>query len=186
MPARIFRIETAAVLFLIFLFAAAAFPQQLTPAGSGFIAVGGNATLQVTALRDDVLRVRMWQGGTPPEDASWAVLPQARTSTVAVTAEAHGFATRALRVSVDEHLLLTVADLQGNILQRDAAPAIWEGTRFTVSKQRNFRRSFLRPGRQARTARPSAARLHHVEHGRLRLAGVDRPHLQDASRSFWT
>ena len=37
---------------------------------------------QVTALRDDVLRVRLWKGDAVPEDASWAVLPQARTSKI--------------------------------------------------------------------------------------------------------
>ena len=66
-----------------------------------------------------------------------------RTSRVPVTAEAHGFATKALRASVDEHLLLTVTDLEGNILQRDAAPVLWEGTRFNVSKERSFTDHFF-------------------------------------------
>ena len=44
-------------------------------------------SLQVNALRDDVLRVRMWKGDAVPEDASWAVLADARTSSVPVTAE---------------------------------------------------------------------------------------------------
>ena len=54
-------------------------------------------TLQVTALRDDILRVRLWKGNAEPEDASWAVLPESRASRVPVTAEARGFATKALR-----------------------------------------------------------------------------------------
>src|SRR5580692_7076256 len=115
-----------------------ALPQQITPAHSGLTATADGSTLQVTALRDDILRVRLWKGDAVPEDASWAVLPQARTSSVPVTPEANGFTTKSLRVSVTDHLLLTVADLQGNVLQKDAAPVLWEGTRFTISKQRSF------------------------------------------------
>ena len=108
--------------------------QQTTPAPNGLTATAGGATLEITALRDDVLRVRMWQGASPPEDASWAVLASSRTSRVPVTAAPLGFSTRALRVSVGPHLGLTVADLHGHVLQQDAAPVRWEGRRFTVSK----------------------------------------------------
>jgi alpha-glucosidase len=125
------------------LLAASAFSQQITPAANGFTATAGGTTLQVSALRDDVLRVRLWKGDAVPEDASWAVLPEARTSSVAVTPDAHGFVTKALRVSVDDQLLLTVADLSGNILQKDAAPVLWEGKRFTVSKERSFSDHFF-------------------------------------------
>ena len=116
----------------------AAYGQQFTPSPHGLTATATNTTLEVTALRDDVLRVRAWRGTNKPEDASWAVLPEARTSSVAVTKEARGFATKSLRVSVDARLQLTVSDLQGNTLQRDAAPIQWEGSRFTVSKARTF------------------------------------------------
>ncbi len=116
--------------------AASAHAQQVTPTRTGITATAGGATLQVVALRDDILRVRMWKGDNVPEDASWAVLPASRTSSAPVTAEAHGFATKALRVSVDEQLRLTVTDLQGNVLQSDVAPVQWEGNRFLVSKAR--------------------------------------------------
>ena len=133
-----------ALLFLtLLLLATGALSQQITPAQSGLTAVADGVTLQVNALRDDVLRVRMWKGDAVPEDASWAVLAEARTSSVPVTAEARGFSTKALRVSVDDHLLLTVTDLQGNILQKDAAPVLWDGTRFEVSKQRSFSDHFF-------------------------------------------
>lgn len=36
------------------------------------------AVIEVTALRDDVIRVRVGRHGTLPEDASWAVLPSSR------------------------------------------------------------------------------------------------------------
>src|SRR5216684_7113664 len=38
--------------------------------------------MQITALRDDVLRVRAGVNGRLPEDASWAVLPAARNASV--------------------------------------------------------------------------------------------------------
>jgi len=47
----------------------------------------GNTILQIVALRDDVLRVRIVRGSGLPEDASWAVLPAARTSSIKVTPE---------------------------------------------------------------------------------------------------
>jgi hypothetical protein len=56
-----------------------------------------------------------------------AVVPH---SSVPVTVEERGFTTNALRVIVDDHLRLTVADLQGNVVQKDAAPVQWEGNRF--------------------------------------------------------
>lgn len=137
MPLRTHRHKTLVFLTFVAL-SSVAHPQQITATASGLTAVADGVTLEVTALRDDVLRVREWKGDAVPEDASWAVLAPSRTSRVPVTAEAHGFATKSLRVSVDAGLLLTVADLEGNILQRDAAPVVWQGTRFDVSKQRSY------------------------------------------------
>ncbi len=101
----------------------------------GVEVVADGVTLRVTALRDDVLRVRMWRGGSVPEDASWAVLPASRTASVKVTAEADGFQTGSLRVSVGARLRVTVADLAGNVLQQDAEPVAWRGNDFRVYKQ---------------------------------------------------
>src|SRR5882762_7725392 len=67
---------------------------------NGLEAHSGKALLSIVALRDDVLRIRISQDGTLPEDASWAVLPEARTSNVDViaedTAQSIGFHTKAL------------------------------------------------------------------------------------------
>src|ERR1017187_8612529 len=110
--------------------------QQIVPGSHGITATAGGTSLEVDALRDDILRVRMWKGDAVPEDASWAVLPASRTSSVSVTSEPRGFATHALRVLIDEHLALTVSDLSGNVVQKDASPVRWNRNRFTVSKQR--------------------------------------------------
>jgi alpha-glucosidase len=94
-------------------------------------------TLSVDALRDDVLRVRVFPVGHPAEDASWAVLPAARTARVAVTAEADGFATKSLRVSVSPDLKLTVSDLSGHVLESDALPVAWSADGFKVTKAKS-------------------------------------------------
>jgi alpha-glucosidase len=99
----------------------------------------GSLRQQITALRDDVLRVRIVQGSALPEDASWSVLPAARHSSVAVTTETAGdhvgFRTQALIVAVDTYTLeMTVRDLAGNILQQDARPVRFDGDAFQVSK----------------------------------------------------
>ena len=87
MPARASCRGEGAAFLTLFLLSTAALSQQITPAQSGLTASADGVTLQVNALRDDVLRVRMWKGDAEPEDASWAVLSQARTSSVPVTAE---------------------------------------------------------------------------------------------------
>jgi alpha-glucosidase len=117
--------------------------QQLTPMPAAITMTSNGVTMEVTALRDDVLRVRMWKGDAGPEDASWAVLPAARSSRTAVVAEPHGFATKTLRVTVDDQLLLTIADLAGNVLQKDAAPVQWDGAQFKVSKQGSWSDHFF-------------------------------------------
>lgn len=123
----------AAILFYVHFDAAA---QKIASRSDGVIASAGGTTLQVNALRDDMLRVRMWRGNAVPEDASWAVLPASRVSSVKVTAESRGFATRALRVQINQQLELTVSDLTGKILQQDAKPVRWDGNSFTIRKQR--------------------------------------------------
>lgn len=133
----------SAILLVITLSGVSTRAQQLSAVPGGVTATAEDTTLQVTALRDDVLRVRVWKGNAVPEDASWAVLPSARSSSVQVVAEPHGFATRQLRVKLDGQLRLTVADLAGNVLQEDGAPVQWEGTRFTISKKRTSNDHFF-------------------------------------------
>ena len=74
-----------------------------------------------------------------PEDASWAVLPDARTSSVTVTPEitstSAGFRTSALRVVVDRKTLrMTIFDRAGNVLSEDARRAQFDGPAFRVYK----------------------------------------------------
>lgn len=91
-------------------------------------------TLEVDALRADVLRVRLFATGHPAEDASWAVLPAARVSKEKVTNEDKGFSTSLLRVAVSSDLKLTVTDLAGNIVQTDATAPSRSGASFRLHK----------------------------------------------------
>ena len=98
--------------------------------------------MQITALRDDVLRVRVGAAGQLPEDASWAVLPSARTASVAVTAHSSattvGFKTAKLVVSVQKDPLeLTVTDLAGHVIAEDlpGRPVEYHGASFRVFRK---------------------------------------------------
>jgi alpha-glucosidase len=93
-------------------------------------------TLRVDALRNDVLRVRLYPVGHPAEDASWAVLPQSRTAHISVTPTSDGFRTSSLIVRITPDLKLTVTDLEGHMLQSDASPVVRDGASFRVIKQK--------------------------------------------------
>jgi alpha-glucosidase len=101
----------------------------------------GEMVFRVTALRDDVIRVRVGAQGELPEDASWAVLPQSRTSAVAVVkeedAEAVGFVTKKLHVRLSRASSgLRITDMNGNVVGEDAAghPVEFHGASFRVYK----------------------------------------------------
>lgn len=117
--------------------------QTLQHSPSGAELSSSAYTLRVDALRPDFLRVRLYPVDHPAEDASWAVLPAARTAHVAVTAESKGFSTSLLRVSIFPDLRLTVTDMGGNLLQNDAIPPTWEGASFKVSKQKTAEDHFF-------------------------------------------
>jgi alpha-glucosidase len=101
---------------------------------NGVELTGNGIAVRVTALRDDVLRVRAAKNGEFSEDASWAVLDGPRTSSVAVTAEKTGFSTKALRVSFDSEMRLTVSDLSGHVLQQEERPIQFHGASFRLYK----------------------------------------------------
>ncbi|MGB8260395.1 MAG: TIM-barrel domain-containing protein [Terracidiphilus sp.] len=99
----------------------------------------GSAILEITALRDDVLRVRAGAAGVLPEDASWSVLPEARTAGVPVRTTLGGseieFKTRLLTVRLNKDpLALTVTDAAGALVSRDlpGRPIEFHGSSFRV------------------------------------------------------
>src|ERR1700749_2686111 len=64
----------------------------------------GSTREEITALRDDVIRIRIGRNSKMPEDASWAVLPEARRSRVNITPESSassfGFRTGSIQVQI--------------------------------------------------------------------------------------
>ncbi|HLY42883.1 MAG TPA: TIM-barrel domain-containing protein [Terracidiphilus sp.] len=97
--------------------------------------------MRVTALRDDVLRVRVGPRGELPEDASWAVLPASRTASVSVTPESTGgsvgFKTAKLHLAIRRNpLQLVVTDMDGHIINADmpGRPIEFHGDEFRVYK----------------------------------------------------
>jgi alpha-glucosidase len=112
---------------------------QVTSLSNGIVVRQNGVLEEITALRDDLLRIRIAPEGLLPEDASWAVLAEARRSSVAVTPETAngrvGFRTHLLRIEVDRSTMtLTVRDLNGNILQQDARPTRFEHSAFRLYK----------------------------------------------------
>lgn len=108
------------------------------PLPNGVELHAGPLVMQITALRDDVVRIRAGNGALP-EGASWAVLAEAREAsahtTPSNTAATAGFETAALRVAVDRVTgCITLYDKQGNLLAKDASPVTWEGHRVELAR----------------------------------------------------
>jgi alpha-glucosidase len=103
------------------------------------IATNSGRVEEITALRDDVLRIRVDRSGTLPEDASWAVLEEPRHSQAAVqrsdSVDAVGFRTGLLQVSVGRaDLRVSIRDGHGVPIQEDAAPITFDGPAFRLRK----------------------------------------------------
>jgi alpha-glucosidase len=136
-------IRPYSALFVLSFAAVAPWAQQISapsstvsPLPNGVEVRAGDLHERVTALRDDVLRIRIWHGENPPEDASWAVLDQARKASMAVTpAGSTGFRTSVLAVAIDPATLqLTIRDSSGNIVSQDARPVRFDGNEFRIYK----------------------------------------------------
>jgi alpha-glucosidase len=109
-----------------------------SPLSNGIELHDGSMTIRITALRDDVLRLRASRNETLPEDASWAVLSEARTASVTVTQDAMeksvGFHTKCLRIAMDRATgILTLSDVNGKILQQQTAPLEFEANGFHIA-----------------------------------------------------
>src|SRR5580704_4461766 len=84
----------------------------------------GSWFMRVTALTDDILRVRAAAAGNLPEDASWAVPAEMRGRSVHVTikqdADGIDFKTATLAVRIARSpLRLIVSDLSGHVISAD-------------------------------------------------------------------
>jgi alpha-glucosidase len=111
------------------------------PLRDGIEIQAGGSLLRITALRDDIIRVRVSPDRNLPEDASWAVVAEARAKSVDVQAMQDagtvGFRTTKLEVRVETNpLRVVVRDLTGNVICADAVgrPATFDRGGFTVTK----------------------------------------------------
>ena len=109
------------------------------PLRDGIEVQAGPVTMRVTALRDDIVRVRIFSGSAS-EDASWAVLSGPREKSVEVKATQDdasvGFRTAALDVRVErDPLRLVIRDLAGTVIA-DAVgrPIRFQLGGFTIAK----------------------------------------------------
>lgn len=119
-------------------------PHELTAVATptGLRLTDGARILDIVALRDDIVRVRIGRSGALPEDASWAVKAEARAAKVVVTPTSStneiGFTTSELGVSVDRSSwALTIRDKAGAIISADAADGALQslGHGFLIRKQ---------------------------------------------------
>ena len=103
---------------------------------NGIEASQAGVSIRVTALTDQILRVRVARAGRWPEDASWAVPPASRARAVAVRGAPQGFSTLALSVVIGQRLALTVTDAQGRRVVADALdPLAFSTAGFTLRKE---------------------------------------------------
>jgi alpha-glucosidase len=100
--------------------------------------------MRVTALADDILRVRAAAAGDLPEDASWAVPEEMRGRSVHVSVKQHAdgvdFQTATLAVRIERSpLRLIVSDLAGHVISADAPTGAVTvvGSGFTLRKKLN-------------------------------------------------
>lgn len=135
--------RTTAILRFCLLFASAPLaahakgqPNASMSALSGGIeAHEGAIRIQVIALTNAILRVRIGRGALP-EDASWAVPAGVIGKSVSVTPLPDGFETNSLRVQLNpKTLALTVTDLEGRLIHADGADSIiFSGKGFALHK----------------------------------------------------
>ena len=109
------------------------------PLPDGIEVQAGAAIMRITALRDDIIRVRIAPDALP-EDASWAVVPEARKSiNVQPVDETSfvGFRTAALEVRIEKNpARIVIQDLSGNVISADSVgrPVTFRSGGFSVHK----------------------------------------------------
>jgi alpha-glucosidase len=113
----------------------------VTARADGFDVQIGTSTMRVTAVADDILRVRVAPGGQWPEDASWVVPADVRARSVSVQSwsgrDAAGFRTAVLEAHIERSSQrLIIADLAGHEILADAMDRSLavHGTAFSLRK----------------------------------------------------
>ena len=113
-----------------------AIAQSPAALSNGIQATSDGIAIEVTALTDSILRVRVARDGKYPENASWAVPAAVRAQHISVKFAADGFSTHALSVHLDPaSLRLTITDRAGKVIVDDGPePIHLDGAGFTLRK----------------------------------------------------
>ncbi|HEY6770690.1 MAG TPA: TIM-barrel domain-containing protein [Candidatus Sulfotelmatobacter sp.] len=126
------------------------------PLRDGVQIQAGSAQLRITALRDDIIRIRIAPSSSFPEDASWAVLPGPKSKSIDVQPSQDGgfigFHTAAIDVRVERNpLRLVVRDLAGNVICADSMgrPTEFNLGGFAVHKEMSADEHFFGLGDKA-------------------------------------
>jgi alpha-glucosidase len=103
---------------------------------NGMEVANGPVQMQITALTDMIVRVRIARDGKFGEDASWAVPAAIRHESITVSETADGFRTKAIAVHLDPVTLqVALTNLAGQAIVADLPePVRFEGTGFTLRK----------------------------------------------------
>lgn len=128
----------AALLATAVVVAAPAFANDtsISQVPGGIEAVQGQTHVSITALTDEIVRVRIAHDGKFAEDASWAVASATRGKHVLTSPTADGFSTKSIRVRVDPATLaIIIEDKNGETIVRDGIhPFSFDGNAFTLRK----------------------------------------------------
>jgi alpha-glucosidase len=113
---------------------------EVTKRPDGVELASGNARVQVTFVRDGIVRVRVAPNGTFTKDASWAIVEESQPPTVSVTDSPDSVSLSAGDVIATirkSTLLVNFADSRGNTVVADepSLPMAWSGERVRVWKK---------------------------------------------------
>ncbi|HEY1263245.1 MAG TPA: hypothetical protein VGF06_06960, partial [Terriglobales bacterium] len=106
---------------------------------NGVELMAGKSAIQVVAVRDDVIRIRVARNGKFPPDFSWAVLPETVRNPppvdVSDSPQAVRFSTKNGSVRLEKSpLRIVFLDPAGKTLQSDARTMAFTGDAFRVWK----------------------------------------------------
>jgi alpha-glucosidase len=104
---------------------------------NGVRVIAAHGIEEIDVLRPDVLRVRISRSAHLPEDASWAVVPEAHRAKSSAKVESSAstitVATSSTTAAIDRSdLALTVRDNSGHVLLQDEKPACFAGNSFRM------------------------------------------------------
>ena len=114
--------------------------QRVTKLSDGIELSAGKAKVRITAVREDVFRVRVAADGNFPKDFSWAVIAEPVSLTVKIEETGDSVKVSAGNTIVrvkKTPLLIDFLDAAGNLIVADepALPMAWDGARIHIWKK---------------------------------------------------